>query len=123
MKKNKNHLLENIICPICKTKDYKILRKSTLNIKNSNLEKNINFFNSSSNRKLSQQLVECFNCKLIYVNPRFSSDIINTSYSYNEDIKFIEQNNERIETFKIKLNRVLNAINYQNKRFSILDFI
>ena len=42
----------------------------------------IDFFNSSSDKKLSQQLVECLKCKLIYVNPRISNDLINKSYSY-----------------------------------------
>jgi len=121
MKKNESNLLENILCPICKAKNYKILKKSTFNFDKYNFEKEINFFNSSSNHKLSQQLVECLKCELIYVNPRISSDIINKSYSYNEDIKFIDQNNERIESFKINLNRIINAISFQNKKFSILD--
>ena len=121
MKKNKNNLLENIICPICKTKNYKILKKSTFNFDKYNFKKEIDFFNSSSNHKLSQQLVKCFNCKLVYVNPRISGDIINKSYSYNEDMKFIDQNNERIKSFKINLNRIINAISFQNKKISILD--
>jgi len=121
MKKNKINLLENIVCPICKSENYKILKKSILNLDKYNFEKEIDFFNSSSNHKLSQQLVECFNCKLVYVNPRISGDIINKSYSYNEDMKFIDQNNERIKSFKINLNRIINAISFQNKKISILD--
>ncbi len=121
MKKNKINLLENINCPICKAENYKIVKKSNLKLEYYNFEKEINFFNSSSNYKLSQQLVECFNCKLVYVNPRISSDLINKSYSYNEDKKFIDQNNERIESFKINLNKIINTINFQNKKFSILD--
>jgi len=121
MKKYKSKLLEDIICPICKKEDYKIVKKSIIKLDNYNIEKDINFFNSSSNQKLSQQLVACVNCKLIYINPRISSDLINKSYSYNEDKKFIYQNNERIHSFKINLNQILNVINFHNKRFSILD--
>ena len=83
MKKNKINLLENIVCPICKSENYKILKKSILNLDKYNFEKEIDFFNSSSNHKLSQQLVECLKCELIYVNPRISSELINKSYSYN----------------------------------------
>lgn len=121
MKINNNNFFEKIICPICNSKDYKIIKKRKIKLEYNNFEKKINFFNSSSNHKLSQQLVECINCKLIYVNPRISSILINQSYSYNQDKKFILQNNERIESFKVNLNRVVNAINFKNKKFSILD--
>ena len=121
MKRNNNNFFEKIVCPICKSKDYKIIKKNKLKLDYNNFEKKIGFFNSSSNQKLSQQLVECINCKLIYVNPRISSVLINQAYSYNEDKKFILQNNERIESFKINLNQIINAINFKNKKFSILD--
>ena len=115
----KNNFDEKIDCPICESKNFKILKKKTIVKKD--LENSRYFFNSSSNHSLSQQLVECKYCELVYVNPRISSKLINDGYSYNEDKKFILQNNQRIETFKINLNRVLNLINYKNKKFSILD--
>ena len=76
IKTNNNNFFEKINCPICKSKDYKIIKKSKIKLNSNNFEKKIDFFNSSSNQKLSQQLVECINCKLDYVNPRISSFLI-----------------------------------------------
>ena len=123
--KIKNHtdldgkFIEKISCPICKSIEFKILKKNKIIKKKVDNVKD--FFNSSSNHSLSQQLVKCKSCQLVYVNPRIKSELINTGHSYNEDEKFILQNNQRIETFKINLTKVLDLINYRNKKLSILD--
>ena len=115
----KHNLNEKINCPICKSKNFKILKKKKVIKKD--LKNTKYFFNSSSNHSLSQQLVECESCELVYVNPRIPSELINDGYAYNEDKKFILQNNQRIETFKINLKKIINLINYKNKKLSILD--
>ena len=112
--------LEKIDCPICKSKNFKIIKKSNIR-SNTNHKKNYDLFNSSSSHKLTQQLVKCKKCELIYVSPRLLNEIINKGYSYNKDEKFILQNQERIQTFKINFNNIINIISYNNKKFSILD--
>ena len=83
----------------------------------------MNLFNSSSNHKLTQQLVRCKKCELVYVNPRLSNEIINKGYSYNKDEKFILQNQERIQTFKINLKKIIKIIGFNKKKISILDVV
>ena len=56
----KFNLLEKINCPICKSKDFKIIKKAIIKT-NTNYKKKYELFNSSSNHKLTQQLVRCKN--------------------------------------------------------------
>ena len=102
-------IYEKINCPICGVNNYKVLRQNKFT-ESTNTNSSLEYFNSSSNHKLTQQLVKCSECGLVYVNPRFSSNIINSGYSYNEDKKFITQDNERIESFKINLKNILNLL-------------
>ena len=112
--------LEKIDCPICMSKEFKIIKEGSIET-NANYEKKYDLFNSSSSHKLTQQLVKCKKCELIYVNPRLSNEIINKGYSYNEDEKFILQNQERIQTFKINLKNIIKIIGFNRKKISILD--
>ena len=112
--------LEKIDCPICMSKEFKIIKEGSIK-PNTNFDKKYDLFNSSSNHKLTQQLVKCEKCDLIYVNPRLSNEIINKGYSYNKDEKFILQNQERIQTFKINLKNIIKVIGFNRKKISILD--
>jgi len=116
----KFNLLEKIDCPICKSKEFKIIKEASIKT-NTNYKKKYDLFNSSSNHKLTQQLVKCKKCELVYVNPRLSNEIINKGYSYNKDEKFILQNQERIQTFKINLKKIIKVIGFNKKKISILD--
>ena len=106
--------LEKIDCPICKSKNFKIIKKSSIR-SNTNHKKNYDLFNSSSSHKLTQQLVKCKKCELIYVSPRLLNEIINKGESYNKDEKFILQNQERIQTFKI------NSVRSMAKKFILIS--
>ena len=90
--------LETIECPICSSKDYKVIKKN--NYSEMNLNNLLKTYNSSSDSKLIDQLVECFQCRLVYLNPRIKSNIILESYSEAVDPKFVSQNPMRMKTFR-----------------------
>ena len=63
-----NKCYEKIICPICKSKKFEILRENLKpNITIAELKK---FYSSSSDKKLIDQLSKCKNCDFILLNPR-----------------------------------------------------
>ena len=111
-----NSKFELVNCPLCKKNNYKIIINSQKKDFTKNYIKNI--FNSSSS-VFNDRIVKCKNCKFIYLNPRIKQKIIDKSYSFSKDRKFISQNQNRIKTFKNTLSLISNQIDFSNKK--ILD--
>lgn len=111
------NFLENINCPLCKSKNFKIIKKAKY--KNYDINTINKIYSSSSEIKLIDQLVKCESCQFIYLNPRIKSSIVLNSYSNSKDEKFISQNDERINTFKNCLKKICKYYDLKNKK--ILD--
>lgn len=107
-----------INCPLCKSNKFKIIYKSTLRKKDSDLDIiRENLKNSLGDYTKHSQIVKCKNCSLIYVNPReninnFLSEYKNVvDHEYNETEKFR----------KVLLNNHLKELEKLKKRGDILD--
>ena len=73
-----NRYYEKITCPICKSKNFDILRENLRpNITLVELKK---FYNSSSDKKLIDQLSRCKNCDFILLNPRKKKIVLRLIY-------------------------------------------
>ena len=97
-----NPLFEYKNCPICDSQSYKVISNATYP-KNINKNDLMDMYSSSSDHILMDQLVECEECSLKYINPQVSDEIIFKSYEDAVDPTFIEQNLLRIATFKRNL--------------------
>lgn len=117
----KNKYYEKIKCPICKNNDFKVLRKNQK--PNISLKALKRFYLSSSDQTLIDQLVKCFNCNFIYLNPRVKSSIVIKSYSDNKDNEFIKHNSERYITFYKNFKKIEKFLTIKKNKsnFKILD--
>ncbi|KAB8027997.1 class I SAM-dependent methyltransferase [Fluviispira multicolorata] len=107
-------------CIICKSNDFKVLKKSKYN-EDLNEDKLLQLYKSSSDEKLIDQMVCCKECNLVYLNPRVKSNIILNSYTNSDDPTFFEQNNLRIRTFKKQLNKIVRTLSITPNKNYILD--
>ena len=101
-----NSKLEEIPCPVCRTKKYTVLQPSQYpsGLSNENLRE---VYLASSDRVLMDQLVQCRSCSLVYLNPRIGQEIILSGYKNAVDPTFTGQNAQRIKTFKRSLSYIL----------------
>lgn len=102
---NINDHLEHYPCPICSSKDFKVLRPSHYPHFDS-IEEICAAYSSSSDHTLMDQLVECKQCNLIYINPVISPEIIQKGYKEAVDPLFVSQNKYRIDCFKKALRNI-----------------
>lgn len=107
---------KKINCPICSNENFKVLIKGQYEKYSKDQIKSI--FSSSSNNFIDQ-VVECKNCKFIYLNPRLDSEIIISGYEEVEDTTFVSQDKFRIKTFESSLEKLNRNINLKDKK--ILD--
>ncbi len=116
---NIQNYLENIDCPNCFNNSFKVIRVS--NYKNINNEDSLkNIYKSSADDALIDQLVECKNCDLQYLNPRIHSKIIMKSYEDVVDEAHISQDKFRLMTFRKSLKKIIKYLkvqNFENKFF------
>jgi 2-polyprenyl-3-methyl-5-hydroxy-6-metoxy-1,4-benzoquinol methylase len=105
-------------CPGCGNNNFKLYR-----ISKHKIEKSIDVvFSSSSDSELTQQLVICKKCNLLFVNPRIQDNLIISGYTNGTDEKFIEQNELRIKTFKNSLLDITNQLKITNfNKLELLD--
>ena len=96
------HWTEEVVCPICSTALYKVLRPASYP---STLEPKqvLEIYRSSSDCVLLDQLVQCLSCSLVYLNPRMKTELILNSYTNSLDSRFAAQDLARIQTFKKNL--------------------
>jgi SAM-dependent methyltransferase len=114
-------LTEHVKCPNCNSDRYETIRESRYpeNITRKEL---VEFYSSSSSHKLIDAIVMCNKCSLVYLNPRVNHDIICEGYENAIDYEFINQNNERINTFKKSFGEICKKYNINNtKNTFILD--
>ncbi len=109
---NSNYF-EKISCNLCGSKDYTIKYKPT----NTDFDPKT-IFSASGGVMGTQQIVECKNCGLIYVNPRIKQEIIISGYSDAEDELYVSQEKGRIKTFRKSLKLVEK---YSKNKGRILD--
>lgn len=109
---------EYVKCPLCKKNNYEIIIFPLANLKKLSKKNYIDIFTSSSS-VFSDQVVQCKNCKFIYLNPRIKKNIIDKGYSYSKDKEFISQNENRIKTFNNTLSIINKKIDLRKKK--ILD--
>src|SRR5580693_2076207 len=102
-------LFETIPCPLCSGTDTDVVRPSQYQsgITAADLKK---LYSASSAHVLMDQVVRCRSCSLVYVNPRPDPELIIASYSEAEDPTFVEQNGDRIKTFRRTIRGVLRGI-------------
>ena len=116
---NINNFLENLDCPNCKKKKYKIIKKSNYTNINS-LNDLVLIYKSSGDELLLDQLVQCEECNFQYLNPRIKSEIIFNSYEENEDETHILQDKLRYITFKKSIKKIIRLLKIKeikNKKF------
>lgn len=109
-------LLTKVTCNICGADDYKIIYPARY--EEANPDDILETFRSSGDEILVDQLVQCRNCGLQYLNPRLKSSLILTGYSSGTDEAFISQNQARERTFSSSLDKIEK---YRKNRGKILD--
>lgn len=114
------NFIEEVPCPHCGSTTYDVVFNANYpdNLTPNNL---VDVYSSSSDTTLMDQMVECKQCELNYLNPRIKEDIIMQSYSDVEDNTFISQNKERIQTFKKSLTDFVKRHNINVKDKKVLD--
>jgi len=95
-------LIETVECPNCGGKHYRTIRPASYpeNLSQAELLK---VYSASSDHVLFDAIVQCDECRLVYLNPRVRKDLIIESYSSAIDPTFVAQNEERVATFKRSL--------------------
>ena len=110
---NIENYLEKISCPCCHNNSFKIVINS--NYKSiDNLEKLKEFYKSSSDNILIDQLIQCNHCSFKYLNPRIISKIIKDSYQETIDEKHVSQDKFRLKTFSKSLKKIIKILKLQN---------
>ena len=105
-------------CSCCFSSDLIVYRKE----KDHNSDDLDLIFSSSSDSELTQQLMICNNCSLLFVNPRFDEELIISSYENGTDEKFIKQNILRVKTFRKSLTKIIQYFNISNtSNLKLLD--
>jgi SAM-dependent methyltransferase len=108
---------ETVVCNLCQAPSYRIVYAAR---DVSDVEVNLaERFRSSSDVTLVEQLVECTNCGLQYVNPRLKADLVLEGYSHGSDEAFVSQARSREHTFAKSLDAIERQTN--GRRGRILD--
>ena len=91
-------LFETVSCPVCHTTDYGVIYPSSYQ-QDASSEQLVEAYRSSSDLALTEQLVCCKECELVYLNPRVKEEIIVDGYKSAVDPVFLNLNKFRIDTF------------------------
>ncbi len=108
-------LFEEVNCNLCHSNNFKIIYESEYG--NETQEDLKLKFRSSGDEKLIDQIVQCNNCKLVYLNPRIKQELIIGGYSEGSDENFVSQAKGRELTF----NKSLKFVEKFQKPGRILD--
>lgn len=88
---------ETVACAICGSREYKVVYPATRKVVSQ--DQIIAMFKSSGDEPLTEQMVQCTQCGLLYVNPRLKASLIIGGYSAGDDAKFVSQEEGRMRTF------------------------
>jgi 2-polyprenyl-3-methyl-5-hydroxy-6-metoxy-1,4-benzoquinol methylase len=116
-------VLEDDICNICGSNDYWVVKLANYS-HISSVEDFYKNYSSSSDSKLSDQLVKCKNCRLVYVNPRVKNVVSLTGYQEAVDPRHHEEDHYRMLSFKRAIKKIEKYILEGNKpksKIRILD--
>jgi len=105
---------EYVKCNLCGADDYTFVWKG----QESDLAPK-DIYSSSKGVMSKDTLVRCKKCGLMYVNPRFKSEVIVDAYAEAEDEVYISQAENRMDTFKRGLDFIESAAKLKKGR--ILD--
>ena len=106
-------LLESVPCNFCGTNDFKVIYAPRYEA--AKPEEILNTFRSSGDEVLLDQLVQCKNCGLQYLNPRLKADVVLEGYGAGTDEAFISQAAGRERTFAKSL-KVIEKFKQQHGR-------
>lgn len=96
-----------IKCPVCKSKNAKLLFKSNLRNKDSSITVlRSDLKNTISGLKKHGRIVECKKCRLIYTNPREDLRLLMSGYESVEDIGYLQSKKYRKELNKFHLEKL-----------------
>jgi SAM-dependent methyltransferase len=114
-----NGVLENVICPTCRSPLQTVVRPSVYGT-NPNPVQLMATYSASSEATLQDQLVSCQECGLVYVSPRLRSELITASYEVNEDVRHFKQNQYRIRSFQRALSSLSGQVDMR-EGMNLLD--
>ena len=97
-------LLEEIPCDLCGSTDHDVLRQAAPETRSSH--DLVRIFRASSDVPLTDRLVQCNECDLVFVSPRVHAPTIVASYSQGEDPTFVSQAEARERTFARSVERI-----------------
>jgi len=104
-----SEILEYVDCNICGSIEHRKIKASNYG-KNTTLAEFMEFYSSSSETKLLDQLVQCTSCSLMYVNPRVSTELSHKGYQDAIDVRHHKQDSFRIASFKVALRKINNLV-------------
>lgn len=118
MLSQKNHFLKKIPCPLCNSRLFKTLYKSTLIDKDfdQDIIKN-NLKNTLDDYTKHAQIVRCKKCSLVYTNPPEDLESLMKGYADVEDTEYLQTEKYR----KILLSEHLDEIETWQSPGKILD--
>ncbi|MBM4140180.1 MAG: class I SAM-dependent methyltransferase [Nitrospira sp.] len=105
---------ERILCPVCDSKDYRVLYEPWVNI-----QEPVKLYGAASGIPGTQRVVRCQDCSMIYENPRFSDDVILKGYMSSEESGHDSQYPMRVRSFYRALLSLQN--NIPGKGAKVLD--
>jgi SAM-dependent methyltransferase len=112
-------LFERISCPLCGEAAFDVVKPGCDAVNAEELRK---AYNASSKHQLLGQVVRCRSCTLHFVNPRPVGELILQSYASGEDATFVSQNDNRVNSFRKVLRRVLSSRSFKDgKGLRFLD--
>lgn len=100
-----SQILEYVNCNVCGSPEYRKIKDSSYG-SNSTLSEFMEFYSSSSETKLLDQLVQCTSCSLVFVNPRISTELSFKGYQDAIDERHHKQDSFRITSFKSALKKI-----------------
>jgi 2-polyprenyl-3-methyl-5-hydroxy-6-metoxy-1,4-benzoquinol methylase len=113
-------IYEKIKCPICKEKNFSVLKKNQN--PDLSLKQIKKYYLSSSDNIMSDQLSKCIKCDFVYLNPRVNSKIVLQSYKNNPDKEFVKHNKFRLKSFELNFLRIKKSLKIKNvSNYKILD--
>ena len=111
------NLLEHVACNLCGADDFTVLIPPRYDrAKPDQIE---NTFRSSGDEILIDQLVQCNQCGLKYLNPRLRQDLIVKAYSSGTDETFVSQVVARERTFERCLKDIERLVPQKGRLYDI----
>jgi len=109
--------LEWVPCNLCGEWDAAPLYAGTVNLADARVDPQEVFACTSSHYGRYGPVVRCRGCGLVYLNPRLSTDTVQSAYEEVADTRYLEEREGRVHTFA----RALNELERYAPRGHLLD--